>query len=246
MRTKALLFSAVTLFAVQSLHNDCLGQTPRSTVVQSGGMTNPVVSYSVPTVTTTTPIVSSVPAASSYVCSKCGRVHASNTATASSVISYRPPITSSAVATTSYGTPVYSTTVPPASSAPVSPAPTYSTPAYSTPSSPAPVVTRSAGGTQNVLSMLNAQRSRQGLRSLRYDAVLQSVAERRVQLMASTGRKGHPPGSFAPGRYEGVGWSSSFSPRGVSACYTSNPNMTVAGAAMARGRDGVYFAVVYR
>ena len=105
-------------------------------------------------------------------------------------------------------------------------------------------VLRSA--TQNVLGMLNRQRSRQGLRSLRYDASLQSVAERRARQMASTGSKSHPPGSIAPGRYEGVGWSSSFSPSGVSACYTSDPNMTVAGAAMVTGRDGVYFAVVYR
>ena len=102
------------------------------------------------------------------------------------------------------------------------------------------------GGVQNVLSMLNGQRSRQGLRSLRYDASLQAVAERRARQMASSGRKSHPPGSFAPGRYEGVGWSSSFSPRGVYACYTSDPNMTAAGAAMVPGRDGVYFAVVYR
>ncbi len=64
--------------------------------------------------------------------------------------------------------------------------------------------------------------------------------------MAATGNKNHPPGSFSPGRYEGVGWSSSFSPSGVSACYTSDPRMTVAGAAMATGRDGVYFCVVYR
>ncbi len=94
--------------------------------------------------------------------------------------------------------------------------------------------------------MLNNQRSRQGLRTLRYDATLQSVAERRARQMASMGLKSHPPGSFAPGRYEGVGWSSSFSPRGVSACYTSDPRMTAAGAAMVTGRDGVYFAVVYR
>jgi len=109
---------------------------------------------------------------------------------------------------------------------------------------PAPAAT--GGGAQNVLAVLNRQRSRQGLSGLRYDPVLQAVAERRVRLMASTGTKSHPPGSFAPGRYEGVGWSSSYSPSGVHACYTSNPNMTVAGAAMARGRDGVYFAVVYR
>ena len=101
-------------------------------------------------------------------------------------------------------------------------------------------------GTRNVLAILNGQRSRQGLRSLRYDAALQAVAERRARQMASTGTKNHPPGSFAPGRYEGVGWSSSYSPNGVHACYTSDPNMSTAGAAMVSGRDGVYFAVVYR
>ncbi|MCA9140076.1 MAG: hypothetical protein KDB00_25060 [Planctomycetales bacterium] len=108
------------------------------------------------------------------------------------------------------------------------------------------VVSGLGAGAQNVLSMLNGQRSRQGLRSLRYDPALQAVAERRAQQMASSGLKSHPPGSFAPGRYEGVGWSSSFSPNGVSACYTSDPNMSAAGAAMVTGRDGVYFAVVYR
>ncbi|KAA5545577.1 CAP domain-containing protein [Roseiconus nitratireducens] len=102
------------------------------------------------------------------------------------------------------------------------------------------------GGLRNVLSVLNSQRARQGLRSLRYDPTLQAVAERRAQKMASMGLKSHPPGSFSPGRYEGVGWSSSFSPNGVHACYTSNPSMTVAGAAAVTGRDGVYFAVVYR
>ncbi|WP_233903326.1 CAP domain-containing protein [Stieleria maiorica] len=105
---------------------------------------------------------------------------------------------------------------------------------------------KASNGVQNVLGMLNNQRSRQGLRTLRYDPALQSVAERRARQMASMGLKSHPPGSFAPGRYEGVGWSSSFSPSGVSACYTSDPRMTAAGAAMVAGRDGVYFAVVYR
>jgi len=105
---------------------------------------------------------------------------------------------------------------------------------------------RGRGPVSNVLAALNAQRSRQGVRGLRYDPVLQRVAERRAQQMASMRLKSHPPGSFSPGRYEGVGWSSSFSPSGVSACYTSDPSMTYAGAAMARGSDGVYFAVVYR
>ncbi len=104
----------------------------------------------------------------------------------------------------------------------------------------------SSDGTSNVLSALNAQRARQGIGSLGMDPQLQVVAERRAQIMASSGTKGHPPGSFSPGRYEGVGWSSSYSPSGVSACFTSDPNMRVAGAAMATGRDGVYFCVVYR
>ncbi|TWT54279.1 hypothetical protein Pla22_19210 [Rubripirellula amarantea] len=102
------------------------------------------------------------------------------------------------------------------------------------------------GSIQNVLSTLNAQRARQGIGSLRYDPSLQAVAERRAQMMASMSLKSHPPGSYAPGTYEGVGWSSSYSPSGVSACFTSDPRMQVAGAAMATGRDGVYFAVVYR
>lgn len=134
---------------------------------------------------------------------------------------------SNAVAPASYSTPVTANTLPPSVVRPAVPQP-------------------ASGGSQNVLGMLNAQRSRQGLRSLRYDGALQAVAARRAQQMASMGIKSHPPGSFAPGRYEGVGWSSSFSPSGVYACYTSDPNMTTAGAAMVRGRDGVYFAVVYR
>ena len=115
---------------------------------------------------------------------------------------------------------------------------------YTQPSQPQP--SSSSGGASNVLSMLNAQRARQGIGALSYDPTLQAVAQRRAQQMASRGLKSHPPGSFSPGRYEGVGWSSSFSPSGVSACYTSDRSMRAAGAAMVRGRDGVYFAVVYR
>lgn len=154
------------------------------------------------------------------VCPKCGRIHATsgNSGVTNPVIP------------TSYSTP---------SSYPTQPG-------YSQPGNPTPTARVSGGGVRNVLGMLNGQRSRQGLSSLRYDGALQAVAEQRAQKMASMGIKSHPPGSFAPGRYEGVGWSSSFSPSGVYACYTSDPNMTVAGAAMVRGRDGVYFAVVYR
>ncbi len=105
---------------------------------------------------------------------------------------------------------------------------------------------RSRGGVVNVLAELNAQRARLGVRVLQFDPVLQEVAQRRAQMMASRGLKGHPPGSFSPGRYEGVGWSGSYSPSHVSACFTSDSRMVAAGAAMATGSDGVYFAVVYR
>jgi uncharacterized protein YkwD len=115
-----------------------------------------------------------------------------------------------------------------------------------TPSSPSTIEQASGQGVSNVLSTLNSQRARQGVGQLSFDPELQAVAERRAAAMARSGNKSHPPGSFAPGRYEGVGWSSSYSPSGVSACFTSDSRMRAAGAAMATGRDGVYFAVVYR
>ena len=159
-------------------------------------------------------VTTSTATSQSYVCPKCGRVHARRPA--NSVPSTQP-------VTSQYSsTPVTQTSYAPT---------TYAAPT-------------SGGG--NVLSMLNAQRARQGVPSLMYDPALQSVAQRRANHMAATGNKSHPPGSFAPGRYEGVGWSSSYSPRSVYACYTSDRRMRYAGAAMARGRDGVYFAVVYR
>lgn len=131
-------------------------------------------------------------------------------------------------------------------SAGVTPTPTYNAPvSYNAPVASSSSL-QSSGGVSNVLSQLNAQRSRQGVGTLRYDPSLQAVAERRAQTMASMGLKSHPPGSFSPGTYEGVGWSSSYSPSGVSACFTSDSRMQYAGAAMATGRDGVYFAVVYR
>lgn len=149
-----------------------------------------------------------------YVCPKCGKVHARRPAT-----------------TTQYNT---------------TPTSQYSsTPVVQTSYRPATAPAVSGGGS-SAFSMLNAQRARQGVPQLMYDPTLQAVAQQRAQKMASTGTKGHPPGSFAPGRYEGVGWSSSYSPRSVSACYTNDSRMRYAGAAMVRGRDGVYFAVVYR
>ncbi len=158
-----------------------------------------------------------------YVCPKCGKVHVRNVTVPTSTSATTTPSTSSSVRTVSYR-----------------PATTSYKPVASTSSM------RATGGVTNVLGSLNAQRARQGLFSLIYDPQLQAVAERRARRMAASGYKNHPPGSFAPGRYEGVGWSSSYSPSKVSACFTSDTRMRYAGAAMATGRDGVYFAVVYR
>lgn len=110
------------------------------------------------------------------------------------------------------------------------------------------VVSNTGSGSiaRNALSMLNTQRLRAGVSQLMPDAALQAVADRRAAAMAASGRKRHPPGSFAPGRYEGVGWSSSMSPSEIRACFTTDSRMQAAGAAMVPGRDGVYFCVVYR
>ena len=160
------------------------------------------------------------------VCPKCGKIHGSAT---SSVVQASATIPQASYSVNS------STPMPSASIA---------MPANS--SQGASSQGASSQGVSNVLSTLNAQRARQGIGQLGYDSELQAVAERRAAEMARSGLKSHPPGSYSPGRYEGVGWSSSYSPSGVSACFTSDSRMRVAGAAMATGRDGVYFAVVYR
>lgn len=99
---------------------------------------------------------------------------------------------------------------------------------------------------RNVVGMLNQQRSRRRRLPLGFDPTLQAVAERRAQTMANSRIKDHPPGSYSPGRAEGVGWSSSRNPSQVSACYTNSRQFTACGAAAAEGPDGTYFAVVYR
>ncbi|TWU23296.1 hypothetical protein Pla52o_28320 [Novipirellula galeiformis] len=162
-------------------------------------------------------------------CHKCGRVHSHSA----------PPAT---VTSTSWSHP----TGIPAGTPAIGPAQIQSVPGRSQSSTIAVSTMQPRGGTSNVLGALNAQRARSGVGTLRFDPQLQAVAEQRAALMASQGLKNHPPGSFAPGTYEGVGWSSSYSPSGVSACFTNDPRMSVAGAAMATGRDGVYFCVVYR
>lgn len=153
------------------------------------------------------------------VCPKCGKIHGSAT---TSVVQ-----ASATIPQASYGVNSSSST-------------------QMMPSASITMPQNSSQGVSNVLSTLNAQRARQGIGQLGYDSELQAVAERRAAEMARSGLKSHPPGSYSPGRYEGVGWSSSYSPSGVSACFTSDSRMRVAGAAMATGRDGVYFAVVYR
>lgn len=178
----------------------------------------------------TSVLAESLVSTQTYVCPKCGKVHVRSTPSSTTVSS---PVTSQVTRyTSSQVQPVTyrASASPMASAAPVASSSRL----------------RASGGTSNVLAALNAQRARQGVSILRYDPQLQAVAERRAQVMASRSLKNHPPGSFAPGRYEGVGWSSSYSPSGVSACYTSDSRMRYAGAAMVTGRDGVYFAVVYR
>ena len=168
-------------------------------------------------------------ASNEYVCPKCGKVH-SHTA---------PP---ASVTQTSWTTPTGIQSAP----GQIQSAPIQSVPEQSYSSTMPASTMQSSGGTSNVLATLNAQRARNGVGALSFDPQLQAVAQRRAALMASQGLKNHPPGSFAPGMYEGVGWSSSYSPSGVSACFTNDSRMRVAGAAMATGRDGVYFCVVYR
>ncbi|WP_283432336.1 CAP domain-containing protein [Neorhodopirellula lusitana] len=189
----------------------------------------------------------------SGVCPKCGKVHAAPARESSAVVQGVSNASSSTVSPVVFqspaaspvhaGAPISATGVPGHSGQHHNLAPSTHSTSHAGQSLAGQA---SRGGTSNVLSALNAQRSRQGLGALGYDPTLQAVAERRARLMASTGQKNHPSGSFAPGRYEGVGWNSSYSPAGVSACFTSDPNMRVAGAAMATGRDGVYFCVVYR
>lgn len=168
----------------------------------------------------------------SYVCPKCGKIH---TRPVSVNANANTGQISGPIQAVSYESPVQGQLVPGQATVVAGKAPVAATSRL-----------RGGGPVSNVLAALNAQRSRRGIPSLRYDPQLQAVAQRRAQQMASMGTKSHPPGSFAPGRYEGVGWSSSYSPSGVSACFTNDPGMRYAGAAMATGRDGVYFAVVYR
>lgn len=176
------------------------------------------------------------PTQAQTICPQCGQIHSSTVRS--------PTVDSSTGLTPSF----------PVATSPVSIAPVVISPGVTSTVATSPRDQTSrigssrpvANGVSNVIAMLNKQRSRQGIGTLTFDPALQAVAQRRAQQMASSRTKSHPPGSFAPGRYEGVGWSSSYTPGSVMACYTSDPNMRAAGAAMATGSDGVYFAVVYR
>jgi hypothetical protein len=98
----------------------------------------------------------------------------------------------------------------------------------------------------SALAMLNDQRKRGGVPPLKHADDLEEIAKKRLELILESGQKGHPPGSFAPGKYEGVGWVAGHDPKRVSACYSMDPNMSEAGAVMLRVRHGVHFVVVYR
>jgi hypothetical protein len=189
--------------------------------------------------------------AATYMCPKCGKLHYRQPVNVSPAADASVTTTPAAAtsATTVQASPATTVQASPATTVQASPATgtvrTVSFEAASAPMASSSAI-RATSGVSNVLGALNAQRARRGIRALMFDPVLQAVAQRRAQRMAASGLKNHPPGSFAPGRYEGVGWSSSYSPSGVSACFTSDTRMRYAGAAMATGRDGVYFAVVYR
>jgi len=98
----------------------------------------------------------------------------------------------------------------------------------------------------SALPLLNAQRKRGGLAPLERSEELELVAKKRLQQMVASGHKGHPPGSFAPGKYEGVGWASGHAPTRVSACYSMDPTVREAGAVMLHVKSEVYFVVIYR
>ena len=161
------------------------------------------------------------PSSGYTVCPECGRIHGPGHSSGVQHVGYN----SNPVSTTNYSSGLQSESLSRISS---------------------PTSLRSSGGVSNVFSTLNAQRTGGGSFALQFDPHLQAVAERRAQQMAAQGLKNHVGGSFAPGRFEGVGWSSSYAPSGVSACFINDSRMIAAGAAMAAGRDGVYFSVVYR
>ncbi|MGC6448132.1 MAG: hypothetical protein ACON5D_10695 [Rubripirellula sp.] len=98
----------------------------------------------------------------------------------------------------------------------------------------------------SALALLNAQRKRGGVAPLKHAADLEKVARKRLEMMVESGNNGHPPGSFAPGKYEGVGWVTGHTPKKVSACYSMDPNVREAGAVMVHVKHGVKFVVVYR
>ena len=103
------------------------------------------------------------------------------------------------------------------------------------------------GGAETVVRLLNRQRAVRGLYPLIADPQLQSVANRRAVLVARSGRfRGHPAGSFAPARMEGVGMSSGSNPTAVVACETYTQRVRYVGAAMVRRNGRSFFAVLYR
>jgi uncharacterized protein YkwD len=96
------------------------------------------------------------------------------------------------------------------------------------------------------LSLINSARAQRGLSAYAHDAELDAVAYARASRMASNGQKGHVSGSYAPGRAEGVAWHSSSPSAVTQCCFALSGQFRSAGSACVRGRDGYYFATVYR
>ena len=108
------------------------------------------------------------------------------------------------------------------------------------------LVSVSAEAGQYELTLINSARAKRGLHALTLDTDLDAVAQSRARRMAANGHKGHVSGSFAPGRAEGVAWHSSNRDAVTRCCYTMSGRFRRAGSACVRGRDGYYFATVYR
>ena len=99
---------------------------------------------------------------------------------------------------------------------------------------------------QYELSLINSARAKRGLHAYTLDPDLEAVAKARAQRMAANSYKGHVSGSYSPGRAEGVAWHSSSRSAVTRCCYALSGRFRRAGSASVRGRDGYYFATVYR
>jgi hypothetical protein len=73
------------------------------------------------------------------------------------------------------------------------------------------------------------------------DACVHCVAKQKAQIAANRLIRGHVGGSLGGARYEGVGWGSTPQAALSKCCYSGRRPMVA--QAVARGRDGNYYAV---